>query len=130
MTAPAFPKPVKVERPRKPLRRKTWMRPKPPRRLRTPRSNPAYLEFVRGLPCCVRSVRCAGPIHAHHAGRKPGIAMKADDDTAIPLCAVHHRDWHDNQGPFFTLSKLERFAWSLVRIGEVRALYAEEGRGR
>ena len=128
----AFPKPTPIERPRKPLRRKTYMRAKPPRRLKTPRSNPAYLAFVRTLGCCAilqhfRVRFCDGPIHAHHAGRRPGVGMKAPDDTAIPLCSAHHRAWHDGAGPFLGMSKLERFAWSLVRIGEVRALYAEEG---
>ncbi len=47
--------------------------------------------------------------------------MKADDKTAIPLCDRHHRQWHDANGVFAGLSKLERFAWSVRAIAATQA---------
>lgn len=118
----------------RPLRRRSPMRRLPARRLRRQGSDPAYLEAVRGLGCSaywgVRQrpsdqytvhTRCEGPIHAHHAGKRPGVGLKAPDDTAIGLCASHHRDWHQGRGPFEEMNKAERRAWSDARILETQA---------
>jgi hypothetical protein len=90
----------------------------------------AYLEFVRGLPCffdgAIISV-CEGRVHAHHAGRRPGVGMKAPDDTAIPLCDKHHRAFHDHRPPFAGLSKFELFAWSMRVMAETRAAWERRG---
>lgn len=118
----AFPKPVREEKPRRPLKRKTYMRPKRPRRIARGLGDPAYLAFVHTLPCVVRSVRCAGPIHAHHAIHR---SQGGKDHDAVPLCMVHHSDWHTHSGPFFTLSKLERWAWAMRVIAETRARWVE-----
>lgn len=120
-----YPKPVKRVRARKPLQRSP-MRRKRARRIERGLGDPAYLDFVRTLPCavgrsCWRAYVCQGTIHAHHAGRRPGIAMKAPDNTAIPLCADHHRAWHDASGVFARLTKMERFAWSQRAIAETQA---------
>jgi hypothetical protein len=123
MTAPAYPKPTRAEKTRQPLRRKRWMRRQLPRRLSRASSDPAYLAWVRTLPCLgdkIAQALCRQPIHAHHAGRRPGIAMKADDSTAIPLCELHHADWHNAGGIFRGLSKFERFAWAIQAIAETQ----------
>ena len=123
----AFPKPVKREKARKPLRRSRPMRKRAPRRLSRPGSHPEYLAWVREQPCWFTGAlfsACEGRIHAHHAGRKPGVGMKADDLTAIPLCAKHHRAWHDMTPPFSGMNKLERFAWSERIIAHYQELYA------
>jgi len=50
----------------------------------------AYLAAVRRLPCIV--CRCDNrDIEAHHAGKNPGVGLKAPDITAVPLCRRHHR---------------------------------------
>lgn len=70
--------------------------------MKTRGRNPGYLRAVRGLPCLVAGHSKeergdkgdwshAGPIEAHHAGKNPGIGMKAPDITAVPLCQKHHR---------------------------------------
>lgn len=121
-----FPKPTRVAKARKPLRR-SYMKKRRPRRLSRPGSDPAYLEWVRSLACCVYWIGglnwngCDQRVHAHHAGRRPGVSMKADDKTAIPLCDRHHRQWHDANGVFAGLSKLERFAWSVRAIAATQA---------
>lgn len=104
----AIPKPTpRPKRPRKglrrgkPLRAKRWgIKPRRPRRLDTAQSNPAFLSWVHGEPCCLASERCKGRIEAHHAGRKPGMALKAADDTCVPLCTQHHGELTARRGAF------------------------------
>lgn len=73
---------------RKPIKR----RPKKPK----PGSDPARLAFIRTLPCCVRT--CSWPAEAHHpTGLRwgKGMGAKSADKYAIPLCHMHHRQFHD-----------------------------------
>lgn len=64
---------------------------------RPARENPAYLAWIRSLPCAVRP-RCGRPgEHAHHVriGTGGGIGLKPPDVGAtVPLCAVHHAELH------------------------------------
>lgn len=72
-----------------------------------------YLVRVRTLRCCAWPAGgCVGPIQAHHAGRRPGVAMKAHDHTAIPLCLAHHGQWHAASGPFKNWRRADRERWS------------------
>ena len=105
-----------------------WIRKRAPRRLSRAGSDPAYLDFVRSLPCFFNGATistCEGRVHAHHAGRRPGVGLKADDKTAIPLCEKHHRAWHDARPPFAGLTKFERFAWSMRVIGHTQSAYQQ-----
>ena len=60
---------------------------------------PAYLEWLRELPCIVTGmigveaahVSTASPIHGHY-GR--GKGQKASDRWCLPLCPVEHRKQH------------------------------------
>lgn len=126
------PKPVKREpKPRRPLKR-SWMKAPHSKfcacskceRKRTRReSDPAYLDFVRSLPCRVYSTTdfpCFGRIHAHHAIHR---SQGGKDDSAVPLCDRHHRQWHDANGVFAGLSKFERFAWATRAIARTQAAY-------
>ena len=103
-----------------------------PRRKTARRSNqlrsPEFLAFVRTLPCCMPQhmasmPMCHGRVHAHHAGRRPGTGVKAPDDTAIPLCAVHHFDWHQAAGMFHGWSREQRREWADARIAETRVAF-------
>lgn len=133
--------PLKARKPlarRTPLKR-TRMRRKAPRRLRGPKSQPAYLEAVRALPCAapgslgailawgLLDTGHAGRIHAHHAGRRPGVGMKADDSTVIAMCEKHHRAWHDATGVFAGWTKADRRAWADAAIDDTRRLVASSG---
>jgi hypothetical protein len=109
--------------------RPKYPRKRRPRRLSRAGSDPAYLAWVRTQYCAVgistwRAYVCEGTIHAHHAGRRPGVAMKAPDDTAIPLCSKHHRQWHDGTGVFAPFTKLQRFAWSQRAIADTQGRYS------
>ena len=66
------------------------MFPKP----HTPR-DPKYLAWIRTLPC----IQCGAThyVQAHHA-ESGGMGIKASDHTALPLCYLHHKEWHDHKG--------------------------------
>ncbi len=53
--------------------------------------DPEYLDYIRSLPCAV-SGGCKGQIAAHHVKTK-GAGGK-DRGGTIPLCVLHHDEWH------------------------------------
>jgi hypothetical protein len=64
-----------------------------------PVRNPAYLRWIRSLPCSI--CRTRWHIEAAHTGPH-GMGQKSSDLSAIPLCARHHRTGNDsyhNLGP-------------------------------
>lgn len=122
----AFPKPTRRQRLRKPLTRSAMKR-RPPRRLARPDADPAYLAWVRTQPCCLRSDACEGPIEAHHAGKNPGVAMKAPDATAVPLCRRHHRQITDHTGVFAKMARAFLRAWQDMWIAATRSRYTVLG---
>lgn len=75
-----------------------------------------------GPPGGEMSLDHRGPVQAHHAGRKPGTALKADDSTCIPLCDAHHRQWHDANGVFKGWTKAERRMWADAAIADVQGI--------
>lgn len=84
-----------------------------------------YLANVRRLPCVLAATRaCSGRVHAHHAGPRPGMGRKAADDTAIPLCAQHHQEWHNAGGFFGMLTKVVKARWVEDAIAATRARLA------
>jgi hypothetical protein len=50
-----------------------------------------YLAWLHELPCSVCEAR---PVEAHHDRKGMGMAQRAPDRRAIPLCPAHH-----NSGP-------------------------------
>ena len=113
-----------------PIQRRSRLRRRTPMRQgRGPAGdNPAYLQAVRelGYYCAARYFRtdidCAGRLDPHHAGRRPGIGMKAPDDTAIPICRWHHRALECLYGPFHHWTGLQVRTWEDLRIDETRAV--------
>jgi hypothetical protein len=74
--------------------------------------DPAYVQWVRRQRCAVAGElrtpsQCGGPVEAHHAGER-AFGRKAADDTCVPLCVRHHREYHDVRGFFAHLSRTER----------------------
>ena len=70
-------------------------------RQRQPREeDPAYLAYVRTLPCTIcRRPGPSDPAHLRTGARqynKPitGLQRKPDDRWVLPLCRVHHDDQH------------------------------------
>lgn len=86
---------------------------------RQPRKkDPAYLAWVRRLPCVAGAVEggCSGPIEAAHVrfsdaarGRiNSGMQAKPDDLWTVPLCRGHHQ--HDQH------IRKERTFWARLGI--------------
>jgi hypothetical protein len=90
------------------------MQPKP--------KDPKRLKWCRGLACAFEGGDCAGPIEAHHP-TGAGLALKAPDDQAIPLCTRHHRDRHNHTGPFKSMTKDQRKTWEADMVANYQALY-------
>lgn len=96
---------------------------KPPRESKRRPRDPAYLAAVRRLPCRLASDgKCLGAVQAHHAGVKPGMGIKAPDDTAIPLCMWHHGAFHGASGFFRDMRAGDRRRWQEQQITAVRQL--------
>jgi hypothetical protein len=94
-----------------------------PRRDRGELDDKRYLDFIRRQRCCACG---ALPIsHAHHV-TGAGMALKAADRDAIPLCARCHADLHEFRHAFH-VSREVREAWQRKQVDEHRALYARVG---
>jgi len=63
---------------------------------KTPRSK-HYLNYIRSLPCCL----CGHPAEAHHM-ETAGVGMKGSDYLTIPLCRIHHNEYHNKGKKTFT----------------------------
>ena len=115
------------------LRPKRWgIKPRRPRRLDKPQSDPARLAWVREQVCTLgaQGYICGGRTEAAHEGRKPGLALKCPDAQTIPLCQTHHRQWTDHTGVFKGWTKEQRRAWAEERIAETTARYLSHGNRR
>ena len=112
---------------RTPLKRRKPLLRRAPKRLSRAGSDPAYLAWVRTLPCLMASTgRCDGNlprVHAHHAIYR---SQGGKDDVAVPLCASCHHHWHNHTGPFRGLSKFERWGWATGAIAYTQRLYERE----
>src|SRR6185295_8558196 len=69
--------------------------------------DPAYLKFIRRLPCVVgeRFGRCVRRIDPHHmvggkGHQKRGKSQTVSDRNTLPLCRRHHDDFHAERGVF------------------------------
>lgn len=76
------------------------------------------LAFVRSLPCA--SCGRHPPSEAHHP-TGAGLALKADDAEAFPLCSRCHRDFHDLRGKFRDWDKAARRLWQRTMSALYRA---------
>ena len=94
MTQPAFPKPVTVRKPPRPLRRRTPMRRSNPGRKaeKYERNFGERGATVREMPCLLlgRVDECARPIEAAHASARGMGGVKGDRRQLVPLCGRHH----------------------------------------
>jgi hypothetical protein len=76
------------------------------------KSTPGYLQWLRGRPCFLEGHRAGGcgladiprrsPVEAAHVdhGGDKGMATKASDRFAIPLCQRHHDEQGGKIGSF------------------------------
>lgn len=96
-----------------PLKRKTPLRrTKMKRSKRRPNpagSDPAHLAWIRSQPCCWCGISTA--IEAHHSTVGRGLSRKSGDREAMPLCWMHHAQFHCHTGPFAGWTKAQRRAF-------------------
>lgn len=125
------------------LTRRARLRPISPKRKRTdtPRDR-AWMDAVKQLPCLAIGLveyatrpyfvnawatECDGPIDPHHAGwnhskgEGKGTAIKAKDDSCVPLCRRHHQCAETLAGPFRGWTKQQRREWMDEAIAKTRA---------
>ena len=90
-------------------------RPVSPKAGRGRERDPAYLAWIRTLPCAVAGPDCSGPVEAAHVrysdaavGRvNAGLQVKPSDRPwSLPLCRGHHRE-----GPKAQHAGAERAWW-------------------
>lgn len=93
-----------------------------------PLDDPAYLNFIRSLPCAICTLlrgRQSGRTEAAHVGQR-GLGQKCSDHETIPLCHLHHREGehaHHRIGKrFWSFWSLDRFEL----IGRYRRMYERE----
>lgn len=91
----------------------------------------AFMGWVKTQPCRLAKLedaagRCGGTSswsEADHAGERAGW-RRADDDTCIPLCQLHHRDRTTRRGYFEGRDWAWMRAWCDTAIAETRAAWA------
>lgn len=93
-----------------------------------PYDDPAYLRWIRTLPCSVEHCR-ARRSEAHHAGTR-GLGQTAPDRTAIPLCPEHHFAYHRVFGKrFWPHFRIDRDAL-IMKLNEQYEVFLLGGKGR
>lgn len=101
------------------MQKKTWM---PIQKAGKPARSPEYLAFVRGRRCCVPG--CEKPGEPHHFGKR-GMSQKCDDYRTVPLCPLHHRQFHDGNLVYPYDDGEGRAAWILFFNGVALDLVIE-----
>jgi len=97
-------------------------KPQPRRRHRpNPLRSRAYKAWIRTLPCIVPWCSFS-PVHAAHTGFDGGMGVKAADWSCVPLCALHHWQYHQIGRSQFASSHRLSLADEVVRCN---ARYAE-----
>ena len=116
---------------RTPIRRKTWMRRKSPRRIA--KETPAEVEhkrLIRQAGVCaaakyVGAGRCSGGFEVAHLGASGGMGRKHGDWTETTLlCHRHHGDLDQRRGPLGSMPDDEREAWLDREIALAREFVA------
>ena len=86
-----------------------------------------YMAWVKTQPCELAGVEgaghCWGGIEADHAGEKPGLGMKADDSTCIPLCSRHHRHRTVRDGFFRGMTREAELDWRMAAVLRTQVRY-------
>jgi hypothetical protein len=92
--------------------------------------SPAYLAWVRLLPCCAPGAPrgCRYVRQAHHTGRK-GLSTRTEDAHAVPLCVQHHAEWDAGCGAFAGLDHGGRRRWEDEQVARLREMWAERDGG-
>ena len=90
-------------------------------RQREPRvTDLAHLAFIRSQPCCICYDNTSVEAHHPRVGsinsgvRSCGLAERASDRWALPLCGRHHRQLHsENENYFWASYGIDPFALAM-----------------
>lgn len=86
-------------------------------------SDPDRLQWIREQRCALHGQGCEGRIDPHHR-TGAGMALRAPDDQAFPLCRKHHRARHDLAGHFAGWEKARVKLWELEMVDRYQDLYS------
>lgn len=76
-----------------------------------------HLESILAMPCAIcraLGLPQQGRTYAHHIREGQGMAQRADDELAVPLCHEHHQGRTGIHG--------DRSAWRLANLDELAVL--------
>jgi hypothetical protein len=94
---------------------------------RGPDRDPAYLQWIRSLPCAICGANGARSEAAHTSVLGPrGLSQKASDYSAIPLCFGHHRGNADSYHALGERAFADKHAVDIPNL--VRRLLSSYGR--
>lgn len=96
-----------------------------------PRHDPAYLAFIRKLPCVVTGAYPAEASHLRSLKHGSGVGLKTPDATAIPMSRAVHADYETRTGMFRGWTQEQRETWHMKHAEAYRSLYdnwSERGR--
>lgn len=80
-----------------------------------------YADWLRAFRCHM----CSGlPVELHHKTGF-GLALRASDREAIPLCRSCHQQFHHASGRFRYMNKQERKAWQAEAVEHFRKLWKD-----
>lgn len=91
-----------------------------------PGDDPAYLAWVRTLPCLIGH-ECVGRVEAHHSTASRGLGQKTTDRETMPLCAAHHNQFHNARGVFSGWTREGRRTWQRRMLEGMRRLISKDG---
>jgi hypothetical protein len=125
----ALPKPTGYLKRKTPLRRSS---PKAvaAKRARAGLADPAYLKWIRKIPCIAPSCGAKHRVQPHHmtggqGEQRRGMSQKVHDVHTLPLCSRHHRAFHAGKGIFAGWNKEVRRRWQAAWIKILNGQYQE-----
>lgn len=86
--------------------------------------DPAYCAWIRSLPCSVFPCRNHSEPH-HSTAVHKGMGQRAHDRDSMPLCRIHHHEFHAATGWCAGWSKDDRRRWQRGLVAYLRGRYVE-----
>lgn len=94
---------------------------------RRPGADAVYLDWIRRQPCAAPGCTRKPPSEAHHHSLLgAGMARKAPDRFAMPLCRFCHHDLHALRGPFKGWCREQLKRWQDEQCALYQAAFARE----
>jgi hypothetical protein len=85
--------------------------------------DPDYLRWIKGQRCCAPVSCSRWPCDAHHSTVGRGKGQKSHDHESMPLCRLHHMEFHAASGPFHGWIQERRAKWQRFQTALHRECY-------